>query len=54
MAYLLDLLVQVFWELLPRLIRNLVKKVRSMYRSSMGKEPVPPPKSEAKSRCRSN
>jgi hypothetical protein len=51
---LLDLLVQLFVELLPRLIKNLVKKVRSIYRSSMGKEPMPPPKSAVKSRSRSN
>jgi hypothetical protein len=53
-ATLFDLLVGLFGELLPRLIRNLIKKIRSVYRSSMGKEPMPPPKSAVKSRPHSN
>jgi hypothetical protein len=37
MQFLFDLLVNVFLETLPRLLKHLVQYVRSIYRSSMGK-----------------
>ncbi len=40
-ATVFDLLVHAFWELLPRLIRNSIRKVRLFYRS-MGRDQIPP------------